>query len=127
MKNLLIVALILVCFTFTSILCAGPWRVEFTWTANTESDLAGYRLYQGTESGVYEPGWTDIQDYATSYTVDIPDDGVYFWVLTAYDNSGNESEPSAEVTLTLMDMDAPAMPADFDGAEVPPRNPGTPQ
>ena len=39
-------------------------------------------------------------------------DGTYFWVLTAYDISGNESGPSNEVTASL-DSTAPEPPKNF--------------
>ena len=43
--------------------------------------------------------------------LDVPD-GTYFWVLTAYDISGNESGYSNEVTTSL-DSTSPAPPQNF--------------
>jgi len=87
--------------------------VTFEWDANSETDLAGYRLYQSQTSGVYTYG--DGNQVATilvgTETVQITNisDGTYFWVLTAYDNDGNESVPSNEVTAAL-DTFAPGTP-----------------
>ncbi len=89
----------------------GASDVSFEWDANTEPDLAGYRLYQSTTSGQYTYGVTTavktIPVGTTTATVDVPVDGVYFWVVTAFDNGGNESGPSNEVTEVL---DAPPAP-----------------
>lgn len=68
------------------------------WDTNTETDLAGYKLYQGTVSGgpyVYIatiPAGTETKkicfnDYITHY-----------WVLTAYDTENLESGYSNEVS-----------------------------
>ena len=111
MKKLL---LAVVAFFF---MCGIAWsasNVTFTWDSNSESDLAGYRLYQSQTSGVYTFGdgnqvATILAGIETVQIIDIPD-GVYFWVLTAYDADGNESGPSNEVTANL-DTLAPNAPA----------------
>lgn len=113
MKKILLLAMILLIPSFVW----AASSVTFTWDANTEPDLAGYRLYQAASSGVY------IYD-AAHVVLTIPvgtttgsiqsQDGTWFWVLTAYDTSGNESEPSNEVTESL-DSIAPDAPT---GAKV---------
>ena len=98
-------------------MCGIAWSASnatFTWDSNSESDLAGYRLYQSQTSGVYTFGdgnqvATILAGIETVQIIDIPD-GVYFWVLTAYDADGNESGPSNEVTANL-DTLAPNAPA----------------
>ena len=74
-------------------------NVTFVWDANTEPDLAGYRLYQSATPGVYEdPAIKQIPGTDTETTVQV-EDGLYFFVLTAYDQSDNESGPSNEVSV----------------------------
>jgi hypothetical protein len=70
-----------------------------TWAANAETDLAGYKLYVGTTSGVY----SRIVDVGkvTSYVISLPKGVTYFFALTAYDNAGNESGRSAELSRSL--------------------------
>jgi len=71
-----------------------------TWDANTESDLAGYRIYYGVESSVY----TQMVDVGnvTAYTLpDLTEGQTYYLVVTAYDRTGNESLPSTEVSATV--------------------------
>jgi hypothetical protein len=69
-----------------------------SWNANTEADLAGYRLYQRTTSTTY--GQYVPLGKVTSYTASNLTVGtVYYFRLTAVDNAGNVSIPSAEVSI----------------------------
>jgi hypothetical protein len=74
-----------------------------SWTKNTEPDLAGYKIYVGTASGIYTfPGSPFIAGKVTSYTVsNLPKINTYFFAMSAYDNAGNESPLSAEVSKSL--------------------------
>lgn len=67
------------------------------WDANTETDLAGYRVYHHSigdpnntimldVGNVIEYRWGDL----------VGQEGNIFWV-TAYDTSGNESDPSNKI------------------------------
>lgn len=67
------------------------------WNANTESDLAGYKVYYGTQTGTY--GAPVTLGKVTSYTLaNVTAGRTYYFALTAYDTSGNESARSAEVS-----------------------------
>jgi len=70
-----------------------------TWAPNSEADLAGYKLYVGTSSGIY----SRIVDVGkvTSYAISLPKGVTYFFSVTAYDNAGNESGHSAELSRSL--------------------------
>jgi hypothetical protein len=89
-------------------------EVTLTWQANTESDLAGYRVYQGTVSGQY--GQPVTLGTVTTHTVMLPPsplDRTYFWALTAYDLAGNESAKSNEVSQLIIGVPlvtAPGVP-----------------
>lgn len=96
---------IAVCLPFLAL--AGS--ATLTWNANTESDLAGYKLYQGTVSGQYGPP-VDLGN-VTTYTFTLPTlttDQTYFWAITAYDFATNESGKSAEVSKLIRGVPAPA-------------------
>ena len=110
MKKLL---LALVAFFFMCGMGYAASNVTLVWDANSESDLAGYKLYQSNTSGNYTsiPVMTIPAGTETANLLDVPD-GTYFWVLTAYDISGNESGPSNEVTASL-DSTAPEPPKNF--------------
>ena len=71
--------------------------LQVSWNANTEEDLAGYRLYYGTQSNTY--GQTVDVGNATSYTIGSAQNGsTYFVAVSAYDAEGNESDLYAEHT-----------------------------
>jgi hypothetical protein len=70
------------------------------WDANTESDLAGYKVYFGTSSrdytSVYQPGNVTSIDLTD---LGLYEGGEYYIALTAYDYSFNESAFSSELTF----------------------------
>ncbi|GKS58873.1 hypothetical protein YTPLAS18_24000 [Nitrospira sp.] len=75
---------------------------SLTWSANGESDLAGYKVYRATASGAYGAPIAVIQGNITSYTATGLQAGTtYFFVVTAYDNTGNESGWSNEVSKSI--------------------------
>jgi fibronectin type III domain protein len=77
--------------------------VTLTWAANVEPDLAGYKIYVGTNSGTYSfPGSPFVPGKVTSYTIsNLPKGQTYYFAISAYDSAGNESGLSAEVSKTL--------------------------
>ena len=88
-------------------------KVVLTWDANNwtiDPDLAGYKVYYGLAPGSYtktiDIGLVNPTGIPT-YTVEPLADGTYFFVVTAYDTSGNESGFSNEVTKKI-DSIAPA-------------------
>ena len=72
--------------------------VTLTWDANTESDLAGYRVYQGTGS---DPATvTRVQQVAaTTATIKGLDNTSHSFAVTAYNTAGMESAYSNIVTI----------------------------
>lgn len=89
---------------------ASAADVELTWDANTEADLAGYRLYRsGTTGGPWTQIGNDIPAGDTSVIDTGLSDGYYHWVLTAFDDVGLESGYSNECMLKI-DLTPPANP-----------------
>ena len=68
-----------------------------TWDANTEEDLAGYMLYYGTATCTYDSS-VDVGNVTEHRIFGLTIGQKYFFVVTAYDQCGNESEPSVEVS-----------------------------
>ncbi len=79
---------------------------SLSWSAPTQnadgsslSDLNGYHVYFGTKPGVYTTQ-VDVGK-ATSHDVDQLTAGTYYFSVTAYDASSNESDFSNEVSKTV--------------------------
>ena len=71
-----------------------------TWTANTETDVAGYNVYVGTQPGIY--GSPISVGNVTSYTAGSLTGGTtYYFTVTALNNSGTESLHSSEVSKPI--------------------------
>ncbi|HSE57604.1 MAG TPA: hypothetical protein VLA99_02790, partial [Nitrospiraceae bacterium] len=67
--------------------------VTLTWNANTESDLAGYKVYRGTPCGnpAALPFLADVGNVTSYIDTSAPDGVDVEYEITAYDTSGNES------------------------------------
>ena len=75
---------------------------QFEWDPNTETDLAGYKVYKGTSSGQYGAPIATLPASSTSYEADgLQEGSTYFFVVTAYDTSGNEGPLSAELSIPI--------------------------
>lgn len=86
--------------------------VTLSWIANTESDLAGYKIYQSTISGQYGAPVATVGK-VTTQTLTLPAltaDQTYFWTITAYDLAGNESGKSVEVSKLVAGVPAVTKP-----------------
>jgi len=75
---------------------AGDNYAEVFWQANTDRDIAGYRIYVRTES------MSRFQYLATTTSNYFVDDGIlngvtYYYGVTAYDFNGNESDLSYDL------------------------------
>jgi len=101
--------LLILLYLLCSHLQAGEVRLE--WNKNTESDLAGYRIYYGPASGSYEFS-VDVGNSASSIISELETGTTYYFAITAYDTNGNESEYSAEISYAvhMEDTDQDGMP-----------------
>jgi hypothetical protein len=94
---------------------AGDAQADLTWTANVETDLAGYNVYRSETSPVMltDPinGSTLVvlPDYAD---VGLVNDVEYFYVVTAVNASGIESLSSTEVSAVPTSATSPPIPLD---------------
>ena len=106
----------LVLLWLLTVLVASPaiaGEAVLSWdppTTNTDgswlTDLGGYRLYYGTASGNY--GSVIDAGNVITHTVTELSGGTYYFAVTAYDTSGNESGFSNEVSKTFTSVTIPA-------------------
>jgi hypothetical protein len=97
---------------------ACAFNVTLGWDPNTESNLAGYRIHYDTDSGPpyrysieVALSTPDFNRYNPEYTVADLAEGVrYYFVLTAYNDSGLESGYSNEVYVESPFTPPPAPP-----------------
>jgi len=73
-----------------------------TWNASSSSTVVGYKVYQATASGAYSAPVATLQGNTTNYVATGLQSGTtYFFVVTAFDNAGNESLHSNEVSKSI--------------------------
>lgn len=79
----------------------GALIVDLNWTANSESDLAGYNVFRSLNSG---SGFTKMNTALISENrysdADVLEATTYYYRITAVDFSGNESMVSPEAYAT---------------------------
>jgi hypothetical protein len=98
MKRLLFTLTLLGCLCAT--VGAQLRSVSLAWDPNSEPDLAGYKLYYGTASGVYTH--TNVLGLVTNTAVSGLSEGVtYYFAVTAFNTSGLESDFSNEVSYQV--------------------------
>jgi hypothetical protein len=76
--------------------------VDLSWGASTSSNVAGYYIERATSSGGPYQVLNSAKDTATSYVDSTVQAGKeYFYVIVAVNTSGQESNPSAQVSATI--------------------------
>ncbi|MEK7657790.1 MAG: fibronectin type III domain-containing protein [Patescibacteria group bacterium] len=109
---ILILVAVVVFFDFVVKLTKPSGNANLSWNANMESDLAGYKIYYGTSprTGDCPPGGylknLDAGKTATpdkpSYKVEnLKENKTYYFSITSYDVSGNESCFSPEMSKSI--------------------------
>ena len=91
-------------------------QATLAWDANTESDLAGYKLHYGTASNSYSVH-IDVNNVTTYTVAGLTAGQTYYFAATAYDASGNESGYSNSVSYAVPAPNGvPSTPATPSGA-----------
>ena len=115
LRNICIVLFIVLAIIWLCGIASAASKAVLSWDANNwtiDPDLAGYKVYYGSAPGTYtktiDIGMVNPTGIPT-YTVEPLADGIYYFVVTAYDTSGNESGFSNEVSKKI-DSVPPAPP-----------------
>ena len=89
--------------------------IQLSWNPNTEPDLAGYRIRYGVAPST-PTQMIDVGLVTTYSIMNLTAGTTYYFVVTAYDQAGNESQPSNQVAaqptqvgpaLTISATDSP--------------------
>ena len=75
---------------------AGAQTVTLAWDPSPSADVAGYRLYWGTNTGAYQ--WVTNAGLVLTQSVVLPHGGRWFFAATAVGTNGLESDFSSEVS-----------------------------
>ncbi len=89
----------------------GASALTLAWDPNTEDDLAGYSVYYGIQSGNYD-SVIDAGNVAQYTVSNLEPETHYYFAVTAYDTSGNESDLSEEVGSITSEDPPPNPPPD---------------
>jgi hypothetical protein len=79
---------------------SGDGSVTLDWTANTETDLAGYNVYQSTDNTTFTKVNTSLITTNSYSVTGLTNDTTYYFTVSAVDTSGNESAQSTSVSAT---------------------------
>ncbi|GMQ87291.1 MAG: hypothetical protein BMS9Abin08_0491 [Gammaproteobacteria bacterium] len=95
-------------YSVTVTVQTGTGTAALSWTppmtnedGSVLDDLAGYKVYYGTSSGSYSSSITVNNPGIASYVVDNLLPGTHYFVVTAYDTSGNESGYSNQASKAI--------------------------
>jgi len=100
-RRLWISLLCLAAALLMSLPAMGQVNVQVTWDANSEPDLAGYRIWWGTQPDVY-PNSMDVEPATATLDVinGLSEGTTYYIAVTAYDLALNESAKSLWTSIT---------------------------
>lgn len=80
-------------------LAQSAWCATFSWNANSESNIAGYKVYYGTASGNYSQS-ADVGKVTQATISTLTPGSIYYAAVAAYNTSGKEGAKSSEVSFT---------------------------
>ena len=85
-------------------IAAAPGNLSLFFATNTESDVAGYRVYRSTDRSSALSDWQNLTPELlqtnTFQDANISKGKTYYYYLTAVDKAGNASQPSEIVSET---------------------------
>jgi hypothetical protein len=92
--------------------------VKLTWNKNTEADFSHYRIYRDTVTIVIYDSTKMIGETVDTFYYDnlppVNRETRYYYVITAFDNQGNQSYPSEEINVLVTGL-GEQPPIGYDG------------
>lgn len=90
----------------------ATFRVKLGWAANTETNLAGYKLYYGAASRTYTNVISlPLTAFTGTYVTNLTGTNAYYFSVTATNSIGSESDYSNEAVFIA--PPPPAAPRGF--------------
>jgi len=117
-RHIWILILGIIACILISITPSHAWDVTLAWDPNQEGDLEGYGIYykRGAAGPPYDFfGYVDISDLTDEETpaftvTGLQQGATYYFAVTAYDASGNESAYSSPVCAQVGPVVTPCTP-----------------
>ncbi len=104
MKRILIFCTLMLLGSLNPVQAAQP-QATISWFANQENDIGGYRIYQSVSANVFGAApVVTVPKTTLRATIFLPVqrcNATYYWVVTAYDTMGQESQKSVQVSKTI--------------------------
>ncbi len=97
---------VLLLLVFATICDAAPHNVDLAWDASSDPDVVKYKVYWGVASTKYDSS-TDLGNVNKTTVSNLPGGHTYYFVVTAINVDGVESQPSNEVSTKFVDPPAP--------------------
>jgi hypothetical protein len=92
---------VIIVFVFFTQYCFGyAQAVNLEWDQNKEPNIVGYKLYYGNSSKNYSIP-LDVGNQTKYIVKNLAEGTTYFFAITAYNNCGNESDFSDEISLKI--------------------------
>ncbi len=95
--GLILIGALVGLFQFTTL--AGQ-SVTLTWENRGSADVVGYKIYSGTTSRAYDQVLV-VGNTTTAIIPGLDENTTYYFVATALDGAGNESDFSNETTVMV--------------------------
>lgn len=80
-----------------SVPLANQYVLTFNWNPSPDAAVAGYKIHYGTASGEYST-IADMGDVTSTALPGFVIGTTYYFAITAYDEDGEESAPSGEIS-----------------------------
>lgn len=104
-------------FSATDVPADAGGSLRLAWNTNSESDVAGYRVYRSSSFG---GPYSQVAEVASNSYLDtaLTNDTVYYYKLTAVNSHGNASPYTAVVSAAPRDnAQAPAVPSGLSASD----------
>lgn len=99
MRGILILSMLIGSLAFAGANAQTLTSVTLSWTLSSSPNVAGYDIYYGASSGNYITYVRVFSPTTTSLTINgLVSGATYYFAAASYDNSGNESALSPEIS-----------------------------